>query len=146
MSDAAYGIVSVENVDLSKVTIAELRGFQMEAKGGEQGGGMKTAKARRATTHDACASLMWCCCCQILYDGQPMRVRLPKLVTSWGLSPPLKTDGIQAYRMELSMGSHGDDSPTYKLFAHLDKLCEEKAVANPKVRGRQRSQSRVRES
>lgn len=38
----------------------------------------------------------------------------------------------KAYRLEISLGNNPETTATYRLFAHIDRLCEERATANPK--------------
>ena len=109
----SFGIIDVDKIDVSKIQIGVLRGLPSGPNGSETSS-MKTAR--------------------ILYDGQPLKVRLNKMATSWGLSAPLNSDkGMnQSYRMELSLGRDPEESSIYKLCKYLDDACKKNAEENPK--------------
>lgn len=111
-----YGIIDIEKIDYSLITIGEIRGIQQskgqDNKATNAGDGIKTAR--------------------ILYDGQKFTVRLGKYPTPWGLSPPMKKEGASQFRLDLSLGRTPEEDPVFKLGQYVDGLVKKLAQDNTK--------------
>ena len=70
---------------------------------------------------------------RILYDGVPLKVRLAKMPTSWGLSSPMNAErSNQPFRLELSMGRNPEDTGIFKLCKFIDDIVRKNAEENSK--------------
>ena len=113
----ANGIIDIEKIDYSLITISEIRGAQgANEKSNNPTDSMKTAR--------------------IMYGDNKLLLRMGKYPTPWGLGPPMtmkkESGSPQPFRLDLSLGRSPESDPAYRLGMYIDGLVRKLAEENPK--------------